>query len=98
MKDNSLDSIKFKKFEELEKDEFNEIKLDDFKKAQIDEFKNKELNDFKNYLDYTKTDINIEDLRSKLNSDNAIKNILKELESIGLDGQASLKLLKRLKF
>lgn len=95
MKDIPL--IKFKKFEELEADEFGHIKLDDFKKSMLNEFKNKELEDFKNYLEYAKTDISIEELRSELNSDTAIKNVLKELKSIGLNGKASLELLKRLK-
>ena len=95
MKDKSF--FTFKKFKDIEAEEFNEINLDDFKKSQLNELKEKELPDFKNFLDNSNTDISIENLRTELNSDEAIKNVLKELEDIGLDGRAPLKLLKTLK-
>jgi hypothetical protein len=91
-------SFKFKSFKELENDEFSDIKLDDFKKAQLSEFKNKELKDFKKILNNWKTDKTIENLRCRLNSDDVIKNTLKELDKIGLDGRLPLKLLKMIKY
>lgn len=96
-KDNSFRYVRFKSFKELEKDEFKDIKLDDFKKSRLNEFKNKEKIDFKRFLEHSKLTRSIENLRTQLNSDNAIKNVLKELEDIGLDGRPSLKLLKIIK-
>lgn len=86
-----------KSFKELEEEEFKDIKLDDFKKSQLNEFREKELADFKKFLKNSKMDINIEKMRSMLNSDDDIKKIIKELDEIGLDGRASLKLLDMLK-
>ncbi len=92
-----LDEIKLKSFKELESEEFNDIKLEDFKKSRLDEFHNKELEDFKNFLDNSKITIIIESLKNELNSDDATKNILKELKDIGLNGRESLKILEMLK-
>ncbi len=89
-------TIKYKSFKELEEEEFKDIKLDDFKKSRLKEFKEKELIDFKRFLKNSKMDINIQNLRSRLKSDDAIKKVIKELDDIGLDGRAPLKLLKRI--
>ena len=91
-----LDEIKLKSFKELESEEFNDIKLEDFKKSQLNEF-HKELNDFKKYLDDSKITRSIESLKYEKNSDDVIKKLLKELESIGLNGKKSLKILEMLK-
>ena len=92
-----LDEIKLKSFKELESEEFNDIKLEDFKKSQLNEFHNKELKDFKKYLDDSKITRSIESLKYEKNSDDVIKKLLKELESIGLNGKKSLKILEIVK-
>jgi hypothetical protein len=92
-----LDKIKLKGFKELEDQEFNEVNLDDFKKSRLEEFNEHELKDFKNYIEESKADRNIETLKLELKSDDTLKNTLKDLESIGIDGRGPLELLKKIK-
>lgn len=92
-----LDKIKLHSFDELEHNYFNDMKLEDFQKERLKEFDKKELEDFKRFVKNSKTDISLEDLKLKLNSDNTIKNIIKELKGIGINGKHQLKLITMLK-
>ena len=92
-----LDKIKLYSFKELEHQYFNNINLNGFQKEQSKEFNDEELKDFKGVISDLKTNISLENLKLELNSDDAIKNILKELKNIGINGKRQLKLLKMLK-
>lgn len=92
-----LDKIELKGFKELEDEDLKNFDLDDFKKSRLSEFKEREFKEFKNYVKESKDDRNIEELKLKLKSDDALKNTLKELDSIGIDGTKQLKLLERIK-
>lgn len=92
-----LDKIKLKKFKELEDEELMDFDLDTFRKSRLNEFNEKELNEFKRYVKESKTDINIENMKLELKSKDTLKNIIKELESMGINGEPHLKLLKMIK-
>jgi len=92
-----LDKIELKKFKELEDEDLKDFDLDDFKKSRLNEFKDSEFEEFKNYVKESKDDRNIENLKLELESDDALKSALKELESIGIDGTNHLKLLEKIK-
>lgn len=92
-----LDIIKLKKFEDLENQYFSDIKLEDFQKERLKEFNDIELGAFKEFIKDSKTDICVENLKLELNSDDTIKSLLKDLQSIGIDGKGPLRLLKMLK-
>lgn len=92
-----LENIKFKSFEELEHQCFNDVKLEAFQKKHLKEFRDVELKEFKEFLEDSKTDRSIENLKLELNSKDTIKNILKELRDIGINGKLHLKLLRMLK-
>ncbi len=89
--------IKLKEFKELEDHDLKDFNVGDFKKARLEEFKDTELKDFKEFVKNSKSDRDLENLRLELNSDDVIKNTLKDLKKIGIDGKPHLKLLKRLK-
>lgn len=95
--DNSFDSIKLKGFKQLEKDDLKDLDPEEFKKIRLDEFKDEQIKDFKEFIDDSKFSRNLEDLKIELNSDNSTKEIIKELESIGIDGKGPLKLLEKIK-
>lgn len=95
--ENSFEDIKLKGFKELEYQYFSDTKLKDFQKERLNEFNDKELKAFKEFVNDSKTDISIENLKSELNSDDVIKNILKELRDMGINGKLHLNLLERLK-
>lgn len=92
-----LDKIKLKKFKELEDEELMDFDLDAFRKSRLNEFNEKELKEFKRYVKESKTDINIENMKLELKSKDTLKNIIKELESMGINGETPLKLLKMIK-
>ncbi|MGB9978208.1 hypothetical protein [Methanobacterium sp.] len=92
-----LDKIKLYSFKELEHKYFDDIKLEDFQKERLKEFDKKELKDFKGLIKDSKTDRFLENLKLELNSENAIKNILKELKDIGINGKRQLKIITMLK-
>ncbi len=92
-----LENIKLKSFEELERQCFNDIKLEDFQQKHLKEFNDVELKEFKEFIEDSKTDRSIENLKLELNSKDTIKNIIKELQEIGINGKLHLKLLRRLK-
>ena len=94
---NELDEIKLKDFKQLEEMDLKDCNLDYFKKSRLNEFKECELNCFKGYVKDSKIDRNIENLKLELRSDDALKNILKELESIGINGSKQLELLEKIK-
>ena len=56
-----------------------------------------ELKKFKEFVEDSKTDRSIENLKLELNSKDTLKNIIKELQDIGINGKLHLKLLKILK-
>lgn len=92
-----LDKIKLHSFNELEHKYFNDINLKDFQKERLKEFDKKELKEFKEFVEDSKTDISLENLKLELNSDSTIKNILKELKDIGINGKRQLKIITMLK-
>ncbi len=92
-----LDKLKLYSFKELEHQYFNDIKLEDFQKEQLKEFDKKELKEFKKFVEDSKADTSLENLKLELNSDNTIKNIIKELKDIGINGKRQLKIIKMLK-
>ncbi len=92
-----LENIKLKSFKELEHHCFNDIKLEDFQNKHLKEFNDVELREFKGFIEDSKTDRSIENLKMELNSKDAIKNIIKELQDIGINGKLHLKLLRMFK-
>jgi len=92
-----LDKIKLYSFKELEHQYFNDMKLEDFQREKLKEFNEKEKQDFKGFIDNSKTDTSLETFKSELNSDDAIKNIIKELKDIGINGKRQLKIINILK-
>ena len=92
-----LDKIKLKGFKELENQDLSDCNLDHFKKSRLNEFNENELKNFKNFIEESKTDRNIENLKLELNSDDALKSIVKELESIGINSKGPLNILEQLK-
>jgi len=92
-----LDKIKLKDFKQLEEKDLKDCNLDYFKKSRLNEFKEYELKYFKDYVEDSKIDRNIENLKLELKSNEACKNILNELESIGINGSKHLELLKKIK-
>ncbi len=92
-----LENIKLKSFEELEHQCFNDIKLEDFQEKHLKEFEDVELKEFEEFLESSKTDRSIENLKMELNSKDALKNIIKELQDIGINGKLHLKVLRMLK-
>jgi hypothetical protein len=92
-----LDTIKLKGFKELENQDLKDVNLEEFKKSRKREFNEQELNDFKKYIEDSKTDRNIENIKLELNSDDTLKNTIKDLESIGINGRGPLKILERIK-
>jgi len=92
-----LENIKLMSFEELEHQCFNDIKLEDFQKEHLKEFEDVELTEFKEFVEASKTGESIENLKIELNSKDALKNIIKELQDIGINGKLHINLLKRLK-
>lgn len=92
-----LDNIKLKDFKQIENEDLKDFNLDNFKKSRLDEFKNEELENFKNFVECSKTDRTIENLKLGLKSDEELKNTLKDLESIGINGEIPLKLLEKIK-
>ena len=92
-----LDQIELKDFKELEDQDLKDFNLDQIKKTHLQEFKDHELKDFKIYVEESKTDRNIENLKLELKSEDECKNVLNELESIGINGKPPLKLLKKIK-
>lgn len=94
---NELDEIKIKGFEELENQDLKDFNPDNFRKSRLKEFNDCELKDFKNFVEESRTDRDIENLKLELNSRDAIENIIKELESIGISSEGPLNILKRIK-
>ncbi|MEL7669591.1 hypothetical protein [Methanobacterium sp.] len=92
-----LDKIKVHSFKELEHEYFNDMKFEDFQKERLKEFDKKELKDFKEFVEDSKMDSSLENLKLELNSDDTIKNILKELKDIGINGKRQLKIITMLK-
>ena len=92
-----LDEFKLKGFKDLQHQYFNDIKLEDFQKERLKEFNNVELKSFKEFMDELEVNKSIENLKVELNSKDTIKNILKELQDIRINGKQHLKLLKMLK-
>lgn len=92
-----LDKIKLCSFKELEHKYFEDINLKDFQKERLKEFDKKELEEFKGLVKDSKTDTDLENLKLELNSDDPIKNILKELKDIGINGKRQLKIIEMLK-
>ena len=92
-----LDKIKLMDFKQLEEKDLKDCNLGYFKKSRLDEFKEYELKYFKDYVEDSKVKSKIENLKLELESDEACKNILKELESIGINGNKQLNLLKKIK-
>ncbi len=92
-----LDKIKLDSFKEMEHEYFSDIKLEDFQRERLKEFNKKELQEFKEFIEDSKTDTSLENLKLELNSDDAIKNILKELKDIGINGKRQLKIITMLK-
>ena len=92
-----LDNIKLKDFKEIENEDLDDFNLDNFKKSRLDEFKSDELENFKNFVEGSKTDRSIENIKLELKSDEELKNTLKDLEEIGINGEITLKLLEKIK-
>ncbi|MGB9937286.1 MAG: hypothetical protein ACPK7O_06155 [Methanobacterium sp.] len=89
-----LGKIKLKGFRELENEDLKNNNLEDFKKCMQNEFKNYELKEFKKYVDEVKDQKTVEDIKIELNSNNAVKETIKDLESIGIDGKGPSIILK----
>ncbi len=94
---NELDNIKLKDFKEIENEDLDDFNLDNFKKSRLDEFKSDELENFKNFVEGSKTDRSIENIKLELKSDEELKNTLIDLEEIGINGEITLKLLEKIK-
>lgn len=92
-----LDKIKLDLFNELEHKYFKDMKFEDFQKERLNEFNEKELKDFKGFVENSKIDTSLENLKLELNSDDAIKNIIKKLKDIGINGNRQLKIISMLK-
>ena len=92
-----LDKIKLHSFNELEHEYFSDMKLEDFQRERLKEFNKKELREFKEFVKDSKTDTSLENLKLELNSDDTLKNILKELKDIGINGKRQLKIITMLK-
>ena len=91
-----LENVKLKSFKELEQQYFKDS-LDDFQKKHLKEFQYVELKEFQEFIEDSKTDRSIENLKLELNSRDALKKIIKELHDIGINGKLHLKLLEMLK-
>lgn len=96
-KNNEESQNKFKNFKELEDEDLKDFKLEDFRKSMLNELKEHELKDFKAYIEESKFQRDTEDIKLELNSDETCKNTIKDLASIGIDGEKTLKLLKLMK-
>ena len=91
-----LENIKLKSFKELEHQYFKD-NLDDFQKKHLKEFQDVELKEFKEFIEDSKADRSIENIRLELNSKDVLNKIIKELQDMGINGKLHLKLLRMLK-